>query len=68
MDFNMQTAQVQKKKSKNDAMKESFAMKDKLVFFLSHQYRLPIDDHTNRINQPLCLDVLRGDKNTLLKN
>lgn len=43
-------------------------VKDKLVFFLSHQYRLPIDDHTNRINQPLCLDVLRGDKNTLLKN
>ena len=29
---------------------------------------MPIDDHTNRINQPLCLDVLRGDKNTLLKN
>ena len=43
-------------------------VKDKLVFFLSHQYRLPIDDHTNRINQPMCLDVLRGDKNTLLED
>ena len=43
---------------------ETKKITDKVIFFLSCQYRLPIDLY----NQPICLDVLRGDKDTVLKS
>jgi hypothetical protein len=42
---------------------ENRKVTDKLIFFLSCQYRLPVDSY----NQPICIDVLRGDKDTVLK-
>lgn len=50
---------------------EQGLVKDKLIFFLSCQYRLPIDlpveQRGNHVNQPVVLQVLKGDKDTILK-
>ena len=41
---------------------------DKIIFVLSCQYRLPIDNPSlpTKNNQSVCLDVLQGLKNTVL--
>ena len=41
---------------------ENNLLSDKIIFVLSCQYRFPIDED----NQPVCLDVLQGVKNTVL--
>ena len=47
---------------------EKNLIKDKIIFVLSCQYRLPIDNPSPSIkyNQPVCLDILQGAKNTIL--
>lgn len=42
---------------------ETEKLTDKVIFFLSSQYRLPVDS-----NQNACLEVLRGEKNSVLKS
>ena len=43
---------------------ENNLLSDKIIFVLSCQYRFPIDEY----NQPVCLDVLQGESNTVLKS
>ena len=45
---------------------ENKKITDKLIFFLSGQYRLPVGTDTD--DQPICLNVLRGEKDTVLKS